>query len=107
PTGRELIARVSSVVTEALERQEVPFERLVEVVQPDRALGRTPLAQVAFGYQDASERALRLAGLDAEPFRAEAGTTHFDLTLNVIDRDGRLRAECLYSTDLFDAETIH
>ncbi|HEV7588712.1 MAG TPA: amino acid adenylation domain-containing protein [Longimicrobium sp.] len=106
PTGRELIARVSSVVTEALERQEVPFERLVEVVQPDRALGRTPLAQVAFGYQDASERALRLAGLVAEPFRAEAGTTHFDLTLNVIDQDGRLRAECLYSTDLFDTETI-
>jgi amino acid adenylation domain-containing protein len=107
PTARELVARASAVVADALDRQEVPFERLVEAVAPERALGRTPLAQVVFGYQDVSERELRLDGLQAEPFRATAGTTHFDLTLNVVGQDGRMRTECLYSTDLFDAGTIH
>jgi amino acid adenylation domain-containing protein len=106
PTARELVGRASAVVAEALDRQEVPFERLVEVVAPERALGRTPLAQVTFGHQDASARALRLDGVEAEPFRAETGTTHFDLTLNVIEQGGRLRADCLFSTDLFDRETI-
>jgi amino acid adenylation domain-containing protein len=106
PSVRELLRRASAVSAEAQARQDVPFERLVEVVQPDRALGRTPLAQVVFGYQDASERALRLAGVHAEPFRVDTGTTHFDLTLNLVDDADGLRAECLYGTELFDAPTV-
>ena len=106
PTFRELVRRVREVCLGAYVYQELPFERLVEELHLDRDLSRNPLFQVMFVLQNTSVRALDLPGLTLSPVVADGGTTHFDLTLHMVDTEQGFIATAAYSTDLFDAGRI-
>jgi amino acid adenylation domain-containing protein len=109
PTFRELLARVRGTTLEAYEHQDLPFEKLVEELQPDRALSGTPLFQAKLILQNAPLQQLELAGLMLTPLDIEAdatGTAKFDLYLTVADTERGLEGTLAYSTALFDAATI-
>jgi len=106
PTFRELLARVREVAVGAFDHQDLPFERLVEVLQPERDLSRQPLFQVSFVLQNAPLGALELAGLDLSFFEMGSGSSKFDLTLFLTEINQELIASFEYNTDLFDASTI-
>ena len=105
PTFRELLARVRAAAPGAYTHQNLPFERLVEELQPARTLSSTPLFQVMFVLQNAPTAALELPGLTTTPLELDSGTAMFDLTLYTEDTAAGLRATLEYSTDLFDAAT--
>ena len=116
PTFRELLGRVREVALAAYEHQDLPFEKLVEALDPDRNLSRNPLFQVAFALQNAPMQALELPGLMLEPAPLELGSTRFDLEVHLWEPTHGLRSlwqsqEGLsgfvaYSTDLFDRDRI-
>jgi amino acid adenylation domain-containing protein len=106
PTFRELLARVREVALGAYSHQDLPFEKLVEALNPERSLSRMPLYQVKFDLQQAPVRSLDLSGLTVTPFPVENGTTKFDLRFNLQDTADGIAGEVEYSTDLFDATTI-
>ncbi len=106
PTFRELLGRVRETTMEAYAHQDLPFEKLVEELQPERDLSRNPLFQVMLAFQNAGAGELQLAGLEATPFGAGAQTSKFDLTLFATEHPGGLRLTFEYNTDLFEAATI-
>lgn len=106
PTFSELLDRVRSVALEAFAHQDLPFEKLVEELQPERNLSRSPLFQVMFVFQNASTSSLELEGLTLSPFPIENKTAKFNLTLSLEQSPQGLMALWEYNTDLFDAHTI-
>lgn len=106
PTFVELLQRVKSDSLAALAHQEVPFDKLVEELSPQRSLSHTPLFQVAFTLQKRSRAMLALPGLTMSPIGTERGTTQYDLALNMVDTDSGVTGSIEYDTDLFDAATI-
>ncbi len=106
PTVRELIARVKETALGAFRNQDVPFERLVEELQPARNLGFSPIFQVMFILQNAPLDDLRLPGVRLKEIEVEAGTSMFDMTLKLRERGGLLEGELEFNTDLFDHATI-
>jgi amino acid adenylation domain-containing protein len=106
PTFRELLPRVRETALEAYAHQDLPFEKLVEELRPDRDLSRSPLFQVMFVLQNAPAGELNSKGLNVSPMRMAGETTKFDLTLSVHEGGPGLRAGLQYSTDLFDEATI-
>jgi amino acid adenylation domain-containing protein len=114
PSFREVLGRVREVTLGAYEHQELPFEKLVAELQPERSLSHSPLVQVAFSLQDGSQPAGALAapptggfaGLHAGGVEAEFGTTKFDLDLSFAAHPQGLSGALSYSTDLFDRGTI-
>ncbi|RKG51193.1 amino acid adenylation domain-containing protein [Corallococcus sp. AB011P] len=107
PTFRQLLGRVRESVLAAHEHQDVPFEKLVEALAVERDLGRTPLFQVAFSYQDAPLPSRALQGLRLTLLESESAPAKFDLDL-ALERgeDGGLTARFEYDADLFDAASI-
>jgi amino acid adenylation domain-containing protein len=106
PTFRALLRRVREGTLGAYEHQEVPFERLVAELQPERSLGHAPLFQVMFILQNADLSGAGLAGLRMAGVDAEVETTRFDLSLTAVPHDGGIRGALEYSTDLFDRSTV-
>ncbi|PWB82960.1 MAG: non-ribosomal peptide synthetase, partial [Methylocystaceae bacterium] len=106
PSFRDFLARVRETALGAQEHQDVPFERLVEELQPQRDPSRSSLFQALFVLQNAPASELKLSGLRIEPMATSSGATKFDLSLSVIEHDGQLFAQFDYATALFDAETI-
>ncbi len=106
PTFRELLRRVREVAFGAYDHQDLPFERLVEELQPERRLSHSALLQVMFTLQNAPAPIPRLAGLEVEPEPIERGVAKFDLSLFLRDDVEGLRALLEYNTDLFDAGTM-
>lgn len=116
PTFRELLEQVRKVALEAYEHQDLPFEKLVEELDPERDLSRNPLFQVAFALQNAPMQSLELPGLTLEPAPLESSSTRFDLEVHLWEPTHGLRSlwqsqEGLsgfisYSTDLFDRDRI-
>ena len=106
PTFRELVRRERKVCVDAYAHQDLPFEKLVEALHLERDLSRNPLFQVMFVLQNAPVHAVALPGLSLTPVIADGGTTHFDLTLHVVDTEQGLVGTAAYNTDLFDAGTI-
>jgi len=106
PTVRELLGRVREVALEAYAHQDVPFERLVEELQPERSLNRTPLFQVMFILQNAPQPTRQLGDLSLSFLSLSTQTSKFDLTLSLSEVADGLRASFEYSTDLFEAATI-
>src|SRR5258705_13568019 len=96
PTFRELIGRVREVSFQAFAHQEMPFEKLVEAVRPERALNRNPLFQVMFALQNAMRHELELPGVAATPVELDTGCSQFDLTLHVWEREDGLYASLEY-----------
>jgi amino acid adenylation domain-containing protein/non-ribosomal peptide synthase protein (TIGR01720 family) len=106
PDVRELIRRVKDTAMGAFRNQDVPFERLVEELQPARNLGFSPIFQVMFILQNAPLDDMRLPGVRLEEIEVEAGTSMFDMTFKLRERGGLLEGELEFNTDLFDRATI-
>ncbi|HEY0015276.1 MAG TPA: amino acid adenylation domain-containing protein [Longimicrobium sp.] len=106
PSFRELLGRVREGTLGAFEHQEVPFERLVEELAPERSLGHAPLVQAMFTLNEAAGFRGSLPGLEVADLDIDLATTKFDLALSLgADGDG-LRGTLAYATDLFDRATI-
>jgi amino acid adenylation domain-containing protein len=106
PTFRQLLRRVKDVALGAYAHQDLPFERLVEELQPERGLSHNPLFQVMFALQNARGAAPELAGLTLSPLPVERVTSKFDLALFMWEEAEELKITMEYSTDLFEAATI-
>ena len=107
PPFEELLGRVRRVALEAYAHQEIPFERVVEALQPERSLSHSPLFQVMFALQNAPLGELELPGLTLSPLTLESVTAQFDLSLILSEAEGGLVGGVWeYSTDLFEAATI-
>jgi amino acid adenylation domain-containing protein len=106
PHFPELLARVRKVTLEAYAHQDLPFEVLVEDLQPERSLSRNPLFQVMFQLENTPKEELPLPGLTLSPVAVEGVASQFDLSVDVVESDQGLAVTAEYSTDLFEAETI-
>ena len=106
PTFLELLGRVRETALAASSHQDLPFEKLVEELQPERNLSTSPLFQVMFVLQNAPGGALELPGLTLRPLEVDSGRAKFDLTLSMIEGEDGLRGSIEYSTALFEATTI-
>ena len=105
PRFGELLAVVRESLLGAFSHQDVPFEKLVEELRPERHLSHTPLCQVVFAFQNAPGGGLRLPGLELQRLPMETGTAIFELMLSVQEEDEGLRLLLQYNTDLFDGAT--
>jgi len=90
----------------AYAHQDLPFEKLVEALQPQRDSGGSPLFQVAFGLQNTPAPHVQLPGLEVKPVGFDEHTVRYDLTLWIWELTDGLTAAWTYSTDLFDESTI-
>lgn len=108
PTFRELVRRVQGVTLDAYEHQDVPFDKLVETLRPDRSISRTPFFQAKLVLQNSPIEPLTLPGLRIQQLNLEQGTqtAKFDLLLTFVETEQGLSASVEYSTDLFDAVAI-
>ena len=117
---REILKRVRQMCLAAYDHQDLPFDKLVATLQPERHLSRTPLAQIAIGGQDmpvdhgdrdpletanAAWNSGTFAGLQMEMW-ANAGKVRFDQEWNVLERNNQIAAAVVYSAELFKPETI-
>ncbi|MFE3634312.1 non-ribosomal peptide synthase/polyketide synthase [Streptomyces sp. NPDC059168] len=102
---RELLAEVRTTVLEAFAHQEVPFERVVDALRPERDTSRTPLFQVMVALHNLGAEPPRLPGLTAEPVTPPVRTATFDLAFDFVEGDDGLTGHLEYSTGLFDADT--
>jgi amino acid adenylation domain-containing protein len=106
PTFRELLGRVRETALEAYNNQELPFERLVETLQPERRLNYNPLFQVLFQVENTGRGELKLPGLEVADFGHFHYSAKFDFALRMQESRGELSGICKYSVDLFSQETI-
>ncbi|TCP57969.1 amino acid adenylation domain-containing protein [Tumebacillus sp. BK434] len=106
PAFRELLGRVKTAALGATAHADVPFEKLVEELQPARDMSHSPLFQAMFAMQNAPLPEFGLPGLTLRRLEVDSNTAKFDLTLFVEEQDGALNAVLEYNTDLFDAATI-
>jgi non-ribosomal peptide synthetase component F len=106
PPFRELLRRVRERALEAYAHQDLPFERLVEELQPTRDHTRCPLIQAVFALQNAPTPPVQLAGLTVTPMEIAIPAAKFDLFLSLTEHPDGLRGDLEYSTDLFDPPTI-
>ena len=105
-TFRELLVQVREMALEAYAHQDLPFEKLVEELQPERSLSHSPVFQVMLDLQNEPMHDLELQGLHLTPLPFDSLMAKFDLVLTVGETDGRLSGQLEYNTDLFDATTV-
>ena len=106
PKFSELLERVKEVALKAYANQEVPFEKLVDELQPERSMSHAPLFQVMFVLQNAPRAEFKLQGLTLTRMWTETKTSKFDLTLYATESAGNLKLAFEYNTDLFDEARI-
>ncbi len=106
PTGAELFQQVQAVTLQALADQDLPFEKLVQQLEPERSLAHTPIFQIMFVLQNAPGDTLRLPGLEVSPIEVDTATSKFDLTLVLEESGNTLSGRIEYAADLFARETI-
>ncbi|MEV7279382.1 amino acid adenylation domain-containing protein [Streptomyces sp. NPDC093111] len=106
PDFDDLVRRARTAVLTALDHQDVPFEQVVEAVNPARSAARHPLFQVMLSLQNNADAAVRLPGLDTRLLApAPHRTTAFDLLFDLTETDGALDGSLVYARDLFDHAT--
>jgi amino acid adenylation domain-containing protein/non-ribosomal peptide synthase protein (TIGR01720 family)/FkbM family methyltransferase len=105
PIFEDVLSRVQDMVLGAYAHQDLPFEKLVEQLQPERSLSYTPLVQVMLGF-GVPRPQMQMAGLTVSPVAVETVRSKFDLSLIFDSTDSGLIGEWEYNTDLFDASTI-
>ena len=106
PDFASLLRRVRDVALGAYAHQDLPIEKLVEELQPDRSLSHTPLFQVVLALHDDPLRSVEIPGLTLSQTLIHNGTAKFDLLMNLWEREGCLIGALEYSTGLFEAPTI-
>ncbi|HEY0514543.1 MAG TPA: amino acid adenylation domain-containing protein [Thermoanaerobaculia bacterium] len=106
PAFTSLVARARRSALEAYSHQDLPFERLVEELRPERRLSQNPIFQVMFAVQNTPLRAIDLPGLTFAPVEFGFPATRFDLEVFFTETAGGLAVQLTYATDLFDATTI-
>ncbi|MGW2996330.1 amino acid adenylation domain-containing protein, partial [Streptomyces sp. NPDC001193] len=106
PAFGELLGRVRRTALAAYEHQDVPFDRLVEELRPERDLSRNPLFDVLFQLHPEQLDALPLEGVEVESLDTSNGTAKFDLSLAMTEHPGGLTGTVQYATDLFDRDTV-
>lgn len=106
PTFEELLVRVQQVAHGAYAHQDLPFERVIEEINPERDLSHTPLFQIVFQYDITPASDIHLPGLILQPIRIDTDTVQYDLILDLGQSDQGMFGEIVYNTDLFDAATI-
>jgi amino acid adenylation domain-containing protein/non-ribosomal peptide synthase protein (TIGR01720 family) len=102
---RALLERVRSTVLDAFAHQEVPFERLVDALQPERDTSRTPLFQVMVALHNLGAEVPDLPGLTVEPITPPVRHAAYDLAFDFVESDGGVTGYLEYDTGLFDADT--
>ncbi|VVM96663.1 non-ribosomal peptide synthase/polyketide synthase [Pseudomonas fluorescens] len=108
-TFRSLLQQVKNTVLGAQAHQDLPFEQLVDALQPERSLSHSPLFQVLHNHQSQTRQAqgaTRLPNIAIEGLSWVSHTAQFDLTLDTFESADNVWAELTYATDLFDAETM-
>ncbi len=105
PTFRDLISQVRSFALEAYAHQDVPFEKLVEELIPQRSLDTHPLFQVMFTFQNIPKQVFEIPGLTIKEMPFEAGIAKFDLSAEVWE-NSEFHCQFEYNTDLFERSTI-
>jgi amino acid adenylation domain-containing protein len=103
---REFISQIREVALGAYAHQDLPFEQLVQALEPERSMSHSPLFQVMFALQSAPMGSLDLEGLGLAKFEIESRTAHFDLMLEITDFGNGIVGGIEYNTDLFDDTTI-
>lgn len=107
PTFRDLLAQVRTVALNAYAHSDLPFEKLVEELQPERSLSHHPLFQVMFVLQNAFSQGLQLPGVSLTPLEIDSCRAKFDLTLELQETANGIKGTVEYNTDLFDSATIN
>ena len=103
---RQLLQHVKNVTLAAYDHQDLPFEKLVAELQPQRSLSRQPIFQVAFALQNLEEEEIRLGALELAPLSTLHFTAKSDLYLSVFQKRAGIECELEYATDLFEPSTI-
>ncbi|MFH8759306.1 amino acid adenylation domain-containing protein [Streptomyces atroolivaceus] len=107
PDFRELLSRVRDTTLDAYSHQEVPFERVVAALAPERETSRNPVFQAGFALHNAHRRPFSLPGLEVSRADSGARSSAFDLSLHLTERpDGSIAGEFIYPTALFDRDRI-
>jgi amino acid adenylation domain-containing protein len=106
PTFYELLERVREVTLKAYAHQDLPFEKLVAELRPERSLSQTPIFQVLFVMQNAPVPTLEVSGLTLSSWEVENETATFDLAVFVAETENQIVGSWKYNADLFDAATI-
>jgi len=106
PTYVELLGRVREVALGAYAHQNLPFEKLIEILKPERQSSRTPVFQVVFALQNTPTHKLELPGLSLSEMALGDQISHFDLTFLVLDTEEGLMISIEYNADLFEPATI-
>ncbi|HEV7367753.1 amino acid adenylation domain-containing protein, partial [Arenibaculum sp.] len=106
PTVEELLGRVRAAALGAQEHQDLPFEQVVEQINPVRSLAHAPLFQVVFAWEETGDDDFELPGLSVGRVKAQRVAAQFDLTLVISEREGRLAGGIEYASALFDAATV-
>ena len=106
PTFEELLGRVRETALQAYAHQDLPFEKLVEELEPQRDLSKNPLFQVTFSLRGELLESLDLEGVEVSRVPVSAPLTHFDLDCHVVESGDGLRVEFDYNVALFDAATV-
>ncbi|MBV9109091.1 MAG: amino acid adenylation domain-containing protein, partial [Gemmatimonadetes bacterium] len=106
PSFRALLARVRETTLGAQQHQEIPFERLVEALAPERSLASSPLFQAMLVLQNNAQETLSLGALQAEAIAGETAAAQFDLNLALAETDDGLAGLLTYRAELWDAATM-
>jgi amino acid adenylation domain-containing protein len=106
PSFRDLLKRVRGTVIDAQAHQDLPFEKLVEELQPERSLSHNPIFQVTFALQNTPQQTLKFPNLATSNLEVANTTTKFDLSLSLEERGRGLWGAFEFSTDLFEKPTI-
>jgi len=107
PSFTQLLSRVKETALDAYAHQDLPFEKIVEALQPDRDMSRNPFFQVMFTFQNyQTSEPMVFQGLRIEPVTIKHDVAKFDITLTMGDNQGRIAGGFEYNTDLFQATTI-
>ncbi len=106
PSFREFFRQVRETALEAYAHQDLPFEKLVEEMQPERSLSYSPLFQVMFAFQNAPSSSLEMPNLTLNSLEVDSKISKFDLSLFINETDQGLRILMEYNTDLFNKDTI-
>jgi non-ribosomal peptide synthetase component F len=107
PTGEELLERVKGQVMGAQANQDIPFDQVVELVQPVRSTAHSPVFQAMFAWENTPRARLALAGVQVMPLRGEAyAAAKFDVALGLRDQGAEIVGGLTYAAALYERETM-